>query len=231
MYEESAAAVAGLTVGDIIIDIDGVTLVAPDLLPLLVARQHVGDVVSLSVARNGRLHRIGAMLTARLDESELLYRRLVGRLAPSISLSRLDGGSTAVPTSSVTVLAWFALRANDIAPIAAELAAWRDHSGSPDVNVIAATEGESESVRAFVARTPLAIAVAYEDPAKLAATDTTAIARYTVDRSTHPAATIIVIDHRGIVRFAAAVDENDHAGLDDALAAADRAIATARHDR
>ena len=232
VFEESAAANAGIVIGDVILEFDGVTLASPDLLPMLIARQRVGDVITMSVARNNRVRRISATLSARVDEGELLYRRLVGRLAPDVRLARLDGGVVTLPSSSVTVLVWFTMRNEGIAPIASELAAWRDRAGTADVDVFAVTEGAPEAVRSFVARTPLPLPVAFEDPATLTSDQgITASTHYTMHRGTSAAPTVVVIDRRGVVRFAAAIDEADHAGLDDALAAADRVIAAARHDR
>lgn len=144
-----------------------------------------------------------------------MYRRLVGASAPSWELSMLDGTAmrSADLRGAVNVVAWFVPGCESCAAVINELARRRDDAGLRAVPLIAATGGDPAVVRSFVQRTPLAVPLAFDDGTSL---------RGYIPPALDQGVTFVLVDGRGLVRFAAFAANDDL--LDDVTAATSRVL-------
>lgn len=92
VIRETPADRAGLQVGDVIVSVDGVRVISAVSLTTAVSKLPVGADVDLAVVRGRRSRKLRARLSAKVSESEILARRLVGQPLPPFALPRLAGG-------------------------------------------------------------------------------------------------------------------------------------------
>jgi hypothetical protein len=222
VYEDSGAAAAGLLPGDEILFLDDLPVTSVAELVMVVQRHAVGDRVAVRALRGGNEVATIVQLGARVDDREMLHRRLVGKPAPSVKLRRLDDDRVFDPSAlrgKVVVLAWFSTRCDVCAGVISQLASW---PGRPRDTVMAAvTSAEPALVATYLARSainvPVAVAHGGDDE----------LARYgLLGPGADSLAAFVVIDRNGIVRTAAAVGAGDQ--LQEATATVDDVIAGAR---
>lgn len=218
VYEDSGAAAAGLMAGDEILFLDGFPVTSVGELVMVVQRHAIGDVVEVRALRRGAELTMRVTLGARVDDRELLHRRLVGKPAPAATL-RLAGDDREFDPSAlrgkVVVLAWFSTRCDACGALISELMRWP--ALRRDAVVAAVTAAEPDLLATYLARSAVSVPVAladdeaYEQYGLLAGRADTAVA-------------FVVIDRNGIVRVAAAIDarelEENQATVDDVVAAA-----------
>lgn len=204
-FDDTPASLCGMRAGDEILAIDGVEVSDGDQLQARVQARAIGDRVVVRYARverGGRglkLRRCTTTLAERIDDpTELLHRRLVDRRLPAVRAIRLADDAViddAALRGEVAVLAVFSTRCDDCAAAIATLAAAVAEAGDATdagARVIAIAGEEEAAVRAYVQRTGLGGEIAI-DPDGV-------VARYLTDRAQ---ISILVVDHRGVVRFAA----------------------------
>jgi membrane-associated protease RseP (regulator of RpoE activity) len=239
VHEDSAAMAAGIQPGDEIIEIDSVPIHAMATLAPLINSRAVGDTITVTVQRMAETLQLSAVLTAKLTEDEILQKRLVGRRAPGFTLQRLAKGTVddSILIGKVGVMVWFSPRCARCPGRAAEIAAWVDARRREALVGLVATAGTRDGVKSIFAATPVTVTVGYDDeeddddgnPLSLYGLQGDGIADHLA---------VIVVDHRGIVRAAAALPADpedpraaDVTSLDDVFASVQRALRQRRYRR
>jgi hypothetical protein len=232
VHPGTGAAAVGLQPNDTIVSIDGTLLGPGATLPELITKHKVGDRVVLVVRRQGqygeRSVRLAPRLSAMPTTDELVYRRLFDRALPSLTFFDRHGG--VVPSGDWTrrPQAWVVFDAHcDTCSEAATTLRRRlaeSEDGAADVPMRAIILGGSEEVGAYLARVPVMGTVwrveRGDDPDDPRAAN---ILRYFLSGvDFHNDGVILVVDHRGIVRFATSISTGD-AAHEGACAAAARA--------
>ncbi len=227
VYEDSGAAAAGLQPGDEILFINDKAVTTVTDLVLEVAQHEVGDQVEVQLVRGGHELTSIVMLGARVDDREMLHRRLVGKPAPSAELRRLDDDRVFNPSAmrgKVVVLAWFSTRCDACAGIISDLSSWT--GDRRDTVIAAVTAAEPPRVATFLTRSAISVPVAVSDEEEFA--------RYgLLGAKADSMVAFVVIDRNGIVRMAAAVGEGEEpdnatATVDDVIAGARQLLRTSR---
>lgn len=220
VYEDSGAAAAGLQLGDEILFINDKAVTTVTDLVLEVAQHEVGDEVEVQLVRGGHEITLSVKLGARVDDREMLHRRLVGKPAPSAELRRLDDDRVFNPSAmrgKVVVLAWFSTRCDACGGIISGLASWTGNRR--DTVITAVTAADPPLVATYLTRSAISVPVAV-------ATDEELVQYGLLGGKADSMVAFVVIDRNGIVRMAAAVGEGE--GPDDASATVDDVIAGAR---
>jgi peroxiredoxin len=219
VYEDSGAAAAGLVPGDEILFIDDLPVTSVGELVMVVQRHAVGERVMVRVLRRGGEFTVGVTLGARVDDRELLHRRLVGKSAPAARLRRLDDDRVLDPSAlrgKVVVLAWFSTRCDSCGDVISKLAGWA--VDRRDVVVLAVTAADPALVATYLTRAAVAVPVAVADEEEYE--------QYgLLGPRADAAVAFVVIDRTGIVRTAAVIGADDD---DQATATVDDVIAGAR---
>lgn len=223
VYEDSGAAAAGIQPGDEILFLDDFPISSVGELVMIVQRHAVGDEIEVRLVRGGVELSLVVQLGARVDDREMLHRRLVGKPAPPVMLRRLDDDRVFDPSAlrgKVAVLAWFSTRCDGCSEVISELAEWA--AESRDTVVAAVTSAEPGPLATYLSRQAISVPVAVADEEDFQ--------RYALLGARADAlVAFVVIDRNGIVRLAAAV--GDDATASDASAASasvDDVIAGAR---
>ena len=86
------ADIAGLEVGDVITRISDVPVADSVSLITTVSQLQVGADVEVEIVRDRRARKLRTRLEAKVSDSEILARRLVGTRLPDFTLPRLSGG-------------------------------------------------------------------------------------------------------------------------------------------
>lgn len=194
VVEEAPAHAAGLLPGDEIFAVDGQRVAEPVELQQRIRARHVGQEVVLRVRRDKRDFTVRLKLEPMPDGNEILRRRLVDKPAPAFGVKVL-GGSAAGKLSAlrgkvVLVEFWstFCAACEATHESLSELATARGRDGL----VVLAVSRESEAaLKHYLNKHKPAFAIARD--ADGAATK----AFYAEELPT-----LVVIDRRGIVRFA-----------------------------
>ncbi len=217
-FDDTPASMCGLRAGDEILAIDGVDVMTGDQLADRVQAHAIGDRLAVRYARidpDGgglQLRRCTTTLAARItDRTELLHRRVVGRLVPAFSAQRVgDGGivDDVALRGEVVVVALFSTRCDGCAQAIAELT-----GAVGEVRVIAIAGEEAGAVAAYVQRTGLGGEVAFEEGGL--------VRRYLPDNQE---VAFLVVDHRGQVRFAASGLGPESTHVDGAQFCVERAV-------
>jgi len=218
VYGDTPAAACGLRDGDEIIAIDRTEVRDTTELQVTVRARDVGDRVTVHYVRPrrdptaglvGEDRRCRIKLAAQVtDATELLERRLVDRPAPPFALVRRGDGSKLDDRTTrghVLVLALFTTACDACAATLGQLA-----ERIPDV--IAVSGDGDGATAAYVQRLGVSARVAL-DQADF-------VLRYLQVRDE---VTILVLDHEGVVRFAASGPGPDDTHLDGAAFCAERA--------
>jgi peroxiredoxin len=224
VFEDTPASLCGLRPGDEILAIDKIEVHGSSELQTTVGLRAVGNKITVSYVRRGDVHRCKTRLAAQItDATELLQRRLVDRAIPPFTLLRRSDGTTLDDTSTrghVIVLALFTTACDDCAATIADLATRLAAEETGDSVELHAVSGDGEqAIDAYVQRMGVTADLAI-DEGKL-------VSRYLAERD---AVTILVIDHDGIVRFAASGAGPDDTHLDTAAFCASRAERARRND-
>lgn len=236
VHPGTGAAAVGLRANDTILEIDGVDL-GPGVTLIDLMKQHkVGDRLTLIVERRGRLGDRRVRLTPRLSAmpttDEIVYRRLFDRALPALTL--FDRHGATVPTSDWTrqpqVWIVFDVRcdgcASAVSALRTRLAEADD--GAAEVPLRTVVLGRHDELGAFMTRVPLMGTVWRtergidpEDPAGAS----TILRHFLSGVEDTNDGVILVVDHRGIVRFATAISAGEpaHEGACAAAARAARA--------
>lgn len=220
VYEDSGAAAAGLQPGDEILFINDKAVTTVTDLVLEVSQHEVGDEVEVQLVRGGYELTSIVKLGARVDDREMLHRRLVGKPAPSAELRRLDDDRVFNPSAlrgKVVVLAWFSTRCDACGGIISDLASWTGNRR--DTVIAAVTAAEPPLVATYLTRSAIAVPVAV-------AGDEEFVQYGLLGAKSDSMVAFVVIDRNGIVRMAAAVGEGEEP--EDATATVDDVIAGAR---
>ncbi len=208
---------AGLAVGDEIVRLDGRPLQAADDLQLRLHGRKSGDQVALEVARGGRRLRLRAILAPRLEDSEILERRLLDKPAPGFDLPLASGAGTGDLdrlAGKVVVIEFLATWCGACKPTYRTLADL-DRRRRGDGLVVLGIGDESEAaLRALASLEGLPFAVLR---------DVGGNARRAYRVTDLP--TMVVIDRAGVVRYAGV---GGGLTVDHAVFAAERALGDAR---
>lgn len=226
VYEDSGAAEAGLAPGDEILFIDGLPVTSVGELVAVVQRLEVGDRVVVRALRRGAELTFRVTLGARVDDRELLHRRLVGKPAPSAALRVWDDERAVDPSAlrgRVAVLAWFSTRCDTCASLVSELSRWPELGR--EAVVFGVTSAEPDRLSAFLSRSAVSVPVAVADDEDFS--------QYgLLSERADSSVAFIVIDRHGIVRLAAAIDAGEEqeaqATVDDVASAARSLLRTSR---
>jgi PDZ domain/Redoxin len=220
VYEDSGAAAGGLLAGDEILFIDDVPVTTVNELVMIVQQHQVEDVVTVQLVRGGQELALPVKLGARVDDREMLHRRLVGKPAPSARLRRLDDDRVLDPSAlrgKVAVLAWFSTRCDTCGEIISDLSSWTGNRR--DAVVMAVTSAEPTLVSTYLTRSAISVPVAVTD-------DEDFVQYSLLGGKADAMVAFVVIDRNGVVRMAAAVGAGDEPG--EATATVDDVIAGAR---
>jgi peroxiredoxin len=214
VIEGTPAQHAGLAVGDEIVRLDGRALsTSDDLLTRLHGRAS-GAEVSIEVARGTRRLRVRARLAPRLDETEILERRLLDKPAPRFDLPLASGagaGDLDRLAGKVVVIEFLATWCGACKTTYRALADLESRRRGEGLVVLGIGDESEAALRALASAERLPFAVLR---------DVGGSARRAYRVTDLP--TIVVIDRAGVVRFAGV-----GAGLpvDHAVFAAERALA------
>lgn len=225
VIDDTPASLCGLRGGDEILAIDRVEVHGASELQVTIGAHKVGDRVSVSYVRSGDVRRCVTKLQAQVtDPTELLQRRLVDKTVPPVSLLRhADGVAVDDETirDRVVVLGLFSTSCEGCAATLTELAArLADDDGARTAMFYAVAADGDVALDAYVQRVGLTVDLA-SDQGEL-------VRRYLQDRED---VTILVIDHEGMVRFAASGAGPDDTHLDGAVFCASRAERARRKDQ
>ena len=221
VYEDSPAAVAGVQTGDEILEF-GPLLMQPgtQLMPFI-QNMKVGEHVKLKVLRGGSVITLDAIMTPRAD-GEIVQRRLVGKPAPEIAITRASDGKIvdlAALDHKVAILAFFPPSCDACASIVSGLGPWaQKHDRDPVVVLGAIPILDPMGLDAFLRRNPIVVPVGAMAPPE-PGTDSPFFADPNAT-----AVTFVVIDGKGIVRLASIVAPGGEDALDDVCVAAERAL-------
>ena len=222
VYEDSGAAAAGLLPGDELLFVDDFPVTNVAELVMVVRRYVVGDEVLVRALRAGAELRLKVTLGARVDDRELLHRRLVGKPAPSARLHLVQDDREIDPSAArgkVVLLAWFHTRCDGCGALISELT--RRPGLLREVEVAAVTVAEPALLSTYLARSAISVPVAlaqdeaFEQYGLLGGSADTAVA-------------FVVIDRNGIVRMAAAIDARELEAAQASQASVEDVIAGAR---
>jgi hypothetical protein len=246
VFEESAALACGVQIGDLIYAVDGVPLdpYAGVNLGSLITSHAVGDRVELQVVRDDRMITLHPVLAARVSDTELLHRQLVGRDAPEFVLhppiANLPSGvSASVQTEAdadaeivaddtaligkVGILTWFHTSCTSCPNVANQVATWVDaHRDAVGIAGIGGSPAMTLEQIQLAAHTILSMTPVLMP----AGVDQNAWLTYGAMQDSDVKVAVAVVDRGGVIRMAAAIDAttDDPAALDDVFAAAERLL-------
>jgi peroxiredoxin len=219
VIEDTPASLCGLQGGDEILAIDRTEVHGTQQLQITISARDVNDKVTVTYVRGGDVKRCSTRLAEQItDPSEILHRRLVGKPVPAFSLLRRSDGAVVDDTTArgrIVVLALFSTSCDDCATAISSLSARVADAARVDLYAVTA-DGE-DAVDAYMQRLGLT--------AEVGADQGELVRRYLSDRG-EP--TILVVDHRGVVRFAATGAGTDDANLEGAELEVRRALKARR---
>lgn len=221
VYEDSPAAIAGIEIGDEILDLGPVQLNPNVQLMPFVQSLKVGQHVKLRVLRGGNVMVLDAVMLPRAD-GEIVQRRLVGKPAPEIAITRASDGvvvDLAALDHKVAILAFFPPSCDACASIVSSLGPWAQKHDRDPVVVLGATPIlDPAGLTAYLRRNPIVVPVG-----AMAPSDGQTDSPFFADPNA-TAVTFVVIDGKGIVRLASIVTPGGEDELDDVCVAAERAL-------
>ena len=196
VVEDAPAHAAGLLPGDEILAVDRIRVAEPVGLQRLVAGHHAGDEVELHVLRDRRHFRTRVELQLMPARDEILRRRLVDKPVPALEVEVLCGsipGELAKLRGKVVLLHLFSTHCPSCQASHASLSDLASTRARDGLVVLAISGQPAETLEQLIKSERPAFAVA-RDP------DGAAARSLYADRLP----VFVVVDRRGIVRFAAA---------------------------
>jgi peroxiredoxin len=190
----SPASAAGLQAGDVILSIGKATITRPDDVTTAVAEHAPGERVDVVVQRGDARVTAAVTIAVRPTPADVQRAQLVGKRAPDVALSTLDGASVKLADlrGKVVVLDFWASWCVPCVQALPTLNAWNRDMKSKGLVVIGVTQEDASEVKAF-----LADGNAVDYPVALdAAQDATR--RYRVQGLPMT----VIIDKSGVVRYA-----------------------------
>ncbi len=227
VHPGTGAESAGLLADDQIVAIDGIPLSMAVGLPELVSMRTIGQRISIDLLRGGRHVRVTPRLTVKPTIDEIVYQRLIDRALPVLTLH--DRHRAVVPSSEWArrpqVWMVFDAKCDRCAVAAADLRARLVESGggAPTAPLRAVVLGHAEELDAYLARVPLLGTVWRVDRGE--EPRFAMLRRFLSGVDIQNDGVLLVIDQRGVVRFATAVSAGEpaHEGACAAAARATRA--------
>jgi peroxiredoxin len=205
VVEDTPAFEAGLLVGDEILSVDGRRVGIPRELQTLIGGKPPGHEVLLRVLRDDRKFRLRVALEALPDRNEILRRRLVGKRAPAFEVEILNGkvkGKLADLRGKVVLVEFWATWCTvclSTHPALSKLAAERGKDG---LVVLAISQESRRQLERFVGKEKPTFSVARDrDRSVTAAYYATVVPQ------------LVVIDRRGVVRYAGVSEDPATSGL------------------
>jgi peroxiredoxin len=208
---------AGLAVGDEIVRLDGRPLGAADDLQTRLHGRQSGDGVWLDVARGTRRLRVRAVLAPRLEDAEVLERRLLDKPAPRFDLPLATGagpGDLARMSGKVVVIEFLATWCGACKTTYRALSDLDERRRGDGLVVLGIGDESEAALRALASVENLPFTVLR---------DVGGSARRTYRVTDLP--TIVVIDRAGVVRYAGV---GGGLPVDHAVFAAERALGDAK---
>jgi peroxiredoxin len=213
---------AGLAIGDEVLTIDGRSVVSPDELISRIGGFKIGRKVKLEIARRGVTRIVSVVLAARLDDQEVLERRLLDKPAPAFEAHRVqqdpDAKATTVSLASlrgkvviIEFLATWCGPCKSTYPTLGELQARRRGDG---LVVLGISEESDAGLRALDDQEKLGFALLRDVGAAARGAFHKGMSRMVTP-------TLFVIDRAGVVRF---VGMGAGITVDHAVFAAERAL-------
>jgi hypothetical protein len=223
VYDGTAAAEAGLRVGDEIIEVGGVRTQPGTNIAPLISSLELGQHVKLKVLRGSKILALEAVMLPRAD-ADMIAKRLVGKPAPDVAIERALDRSVvdlAALDHKVAVFAFFPGTCDGCASIVSALGPWAEQHARDPVVVLGAMPTQAiDGLRSYLARNPILVSVGGITPV-----DADHESPFFVD-PTAPAVTFVVIDGEGIVQCATIVSSSTdpRGAVDDVEVAAERAL-------
>jgi peroxiredoxin len=214
VIRDTPADEAGLLPGDEIYEVAGTVVRTPTELKAAVGTHRIGERVVVSVWRDGEQLSFTTTVGARMNDDEILYRRLVGERAPQLDLDVVYGGggdSFRGAGGRVVVLQFFSLGCLQCLAQHAELSRLADRFSRRDLVVVAVSRDRLRPLSDWAARSK---------PSFLVATDLS-LGVFRDYRIESPEASLVVIDRGGRIGYAGVGGE---VNLERARTAAERAI-------
>lgn len=118
-----SASIAGLRSGDEVLTLDGAVVPSCDVLVTMIQAHELGQSVKIEVRRNGS---VLAMRTLLLTRTEVLRRRYVGKIVPTVDAVRYDDRNTTelFETRKTTIVGWFDPKCTNCLSAFSSVAKW-----------------------------------------------------------------------------------------------------------
>ena len=223
---DSSAESAGLQKNDIFVALDGKNVNTCDELVTAIQARAPGDIVKVTVNRNGNAnHTVEARLMSR---DEVLRKRFGGLPVPKTSLVRIDDKAEvdlSLLRRQTTIVGWYPTTCSGCDVVFAEVAKWvRDQKKSMPIKVTAATAGDLRSQKTVKDNLELLKSEAHRLDVPLLISDAETYKEFAIGDGDR--IQFMVIDCRGVVQYAAPIipsSEDGEAVLDELYAAAEQA--------
>ena len=226
VFEESGALASGLRVGDEIFEVDGAPVDPQVGIRELIQKRAIGEKATLRVYRDGRVVTLRPLLSRQLTESELVHTQLVGKRAPTFALlpPTTDPDTPRIADSvlsgKVGLLAWFNTTCRECLSLVNKLDAWVDSRDDDRIVALAGVGGRIRDEDLNVAKA-LELIVAASPVLVPIGVDGAAYQDYAGFENPAETMTLAVVDQRGFIRMAVALNMYEDNSLDDVYAAVD----------
>jgi hypothetical protein len=204
VFEATPASLCGLRAGDEILAIGDDLVPGTEALRRSVQRRSVGQAVRVQFVRGDQLRSCRTRLAAQVtDPTELLQRRALDRPLPTLDVALRTGGvlDDAAARGATLVLALFSTACDGCAATVAAVA--EQVVGDTGARLVAVTEDGDAPLAAWVQRHGVTVDTGVDR--------TTLVRRMLTDAQ---GVSVLVVDHEGVVRFAASGPGDDGAHLE-----------------
>lgn len=211
---------AGIAAGDEILMVAGTRVQSFVALQTAISGHRVADRIELGVWRDGAMSTVAVVLGPKLDDSDILQRRLAGKIAPDFDMpiagstrSRGQISSLRALGGRVVVIQFFSTQCEECTRMHPRLSRLVDEHGRDGIEVLAVSQETGPVLDAWVKRTVPSFTVARDPYGEM-------FRSYRVDRLP----SVVVVCSSGEVCFAGI----GAGALDDAVFAAKRALGDRR---